>query len=144
MSLHQYSSLTIIMEPSVEIGPPSHDWKPYSNEMYSCCRIQKPIAKYPIMKAPCFEKEEIPVALKYPVIKPIFLNPSSPVVRKERYNKGEWTEEEHKAFVEGYKKYKRNWSLIARTYVFTRTRQQVRNHAVKYFLRMEKSKSDSE
>jgi len=46
--------------------------------------------------------------------------------------------------MEGYKKYKRNWSLIARTYVFTRTRQQVRNHAVKYFMRMQRNSNDWE
>jgi SHAQKYF class myb-like DNA-binding protein len=54
-------------------------------------------------------------------------------------NRGEWNEKEHNLFLKGYKKYQKNWALIAKEFVHTRTRQQVRNHAVKFFLKEEKA-----
>eukprot|EP01080_Neovahlkampfia_damariscottae_P007164 gene7164-11477_t len=54
-------------------------------------------------------------------------------------NRGEWNKEEHDLFMKGYKKYEKNWAMIAKEFVKTRTRQQVRNHAVKFFIKEEKA-----
>jgi hypothetical protein len=39
---------------------------------------------------------------------------------KVDYNTGSWTPEEHEGFIEGYEKYGRNWSKIAKEFVPTR------------------------
>ncbi|CAA7392055.1 unnamed protein product [Spirodela intermedia] len=50
-------------------------------------------------------------------------------------NSGPWTEEEHKAFLEGLaEKGMRNWRAISSEFVKTRTTKQVMSHAQKYFL----------
>nr|AYC76742.1 divaricata [Streptocarpus ionanthus] len=47
-----------------------------------------------------------------------------------------WTEEEHKRFLIGLKKYgKGDWRNISRNFVITRTPTQVASHAQKYFIR---------
>jgi SHAQKYF class myb-like DNA-binding protein len=46
---------------------------------------------------------------------------------------GVWNNHEHELFLKGYDKYGRNWSLISKEFVTTRTRQQVRSHAQKFF-----------
>ena len=50
---------------------------------------------------------------------------------------GRWTKEEHNKFVDGLRKYGKNWKLIE-DYVNTRSGSQIRSHAQKFFSRLEK------
>lgn len=50
---------------------------------------------------------------------------------------GRWTMQEHSRFLEGLQRYGKNWRAIARL-VSTRTANQARSHAQKYFLKAEK------
>mmetsp|Transcript_27408 Transcript_27408/g.29912 ORF Transcript_27408/g.29912 Transcript_27408/m.29912 type:complete len:515 (+) Transcript_27408:184-1728(+) len=52
---------------------------------------------------------------------------------------GRWTNEEHILFLQGLQLYNKQWKLIA-DLVKTRTVVQIRTHAQKYFLKMQKSK----
>ncbi|XP_010543227.2 PREDICTED: transcription factor DIVARICATA [Tarenaya hassleriana] len=55
---------------------------------------------------------------------------------KERKKGIPWTEEEHRRFLMGLKKYgKGDWRNISRNFVTTRTPTQVASHAQKYFIR---------
>ncbi|KAF7833748.1 transcription factor DIVARICATA-like [Senna tora] len=55
---------------------------------------------------------------------------------QERKKGVPWTEEEHKLFLLGLKKYgKGDWRNISRNFVVTRTPTQVASHAQKYFIR---------
>jgi SHAQKYF class myb-like DNA-binding protein len=49
-----------------------------------------------------------------------------------------WTDEEHQRFLEAVSRYGRNWKDIV-AFVGTRTVAQVRSHAQKYFIKLEKS-----
>ncbi|GAB4824498.1 hypothetical protein Ancab_007374 [Ancistrocladus abbreviatus] len=61
--------------------------------------------------------------------------PARPV-EQERKKGVPWTEEEHKLFLMGLKKYgKGDWRNISRNFVITRTPTQVASHAQKYFIR---------
>nr|AFH03060.1 R2R3-MYB transcription factor MYB8 [Epimedium sagittatum] len=55
---------------------------------------------------------------------------------QERKKGVPWTEDEHKLFLMGLKKYgKGDWRNISRNFVITRTPTQVASHAQKYFIR---------
>ncbi|CBI16001.3 unnamed protein product, partial [Vitis vinifera] len=68
---------------------------------------------------------------------PFTLEPSSTRPTDQERKKGvPWTEEEHKLFLLGLKKYgKGDWRNISRNFVVTRTPTQVASHAQKYFIR---------
>jgi SHAQKYF class myb-like DNA-binding protein len=50
---------------------------------------------------------------------------------------GRWTKEEHQRFIEGIKKYGKNWKQVE-DYVGTRSGAQIRSHAQKFFNRLER------
>ena len=51
--------------------------------------------------------------------------------------RGHWSKEEHSKFVEGIQMYGRDWKKIVE-HVGTRSSNQIRSHAQKYFLKIEK------
>ncbi|KAG6515952.1 hypothetical protein ZIOFF_026401 [Zingiber officinale] len=62
---------------------------------------------------------------------------------QERKKGVPWTEEEHKRFLLGLKKYgKGDWRNISRNFVITRTPTQVASHAQKYFIRLNSGGKD--
>ena len=50
---------------------------------------------------------------------------------------GRWTNEEHRLFLEGIRLFKRDWRSIER-HIGTRTCSQIRSHAQKYYMRIER------
>lgn len=62
---------------------------------------------------------------------------------QERKKGVPWTEQEHKLFLMGLKKYgKGDWRNISRDFVVSRTPTQVASHAQKYFLRLNSGGKD--
>ncbi|PKA48643.1 Transcription factor DIVARICATA [Apostasia shenzhenica] len=62
---------------------------------------------------------------------------------QERKKGVPWSEEEHKRFLMGLKKYgKGDWRNISRNFVLTRTPTQVASHAQKYFIRLNSGGKD--
>lgn len=56
---------------------------------------------------------------------------------EEKLSNGRWTKDEHQRFVEAIKIYGKNWKKVE-DYIGTRTGAQIRSHAQKFFLRLEK------
>ena len=50
---------------------------------------------------------------------------------------GRWTNEEHRLFLEGIRLFKRDWRSIEK-HIGTRTCSQIRSHAQKYYMRLER------
>ncbi|KAL0735128.1 hypothetical protein Bca4012_011338 [Brassica carinata] len=70
-------------------------------------------------------------------------SPAGRLPELERKKGVPWTEEEHKLFLMGLKKYgKGDWRNISRNFVITRTPTQVASHAQKYFIRQHSGGKD--
>ncbi|KAJ0261438.1 Homeodomain-like transcriptional regulator [Hirschfeldia incana] len=70
-------------------------------------------------------------------------SPAGRSLEMERKKGVPWTEEEHKLFLMGLKKYgKGDWRNISRNFVITRTPTQVASHAQKYFIRQHSGGKD--
>lgn len=54
---------------------------------------------------------------------------------------GRWTREEHDRFVEGLRKFGKNWRKVEE-FIGTRTGAQIRSHAQKYFNRLNKKREE--
>jgi SHAQKYF class myb-like DNA-binding protein len=63
-------------------------------------------------------------------------------IPKSRVREGRWTEKEHALFLEGYKVYGKSWKDLSR-YIGSRTPEQIRTHAQKYFAKHEKPRRSS-
>ncbi|EJK55834.1 hypothetical protein THAOC_24385, partial [Thalassiosira oceanica] len=55
--------------------------------------------------------------------------------RQVKQNIGNWTAEEHRLFLEGLERHGNNWAEVA-THVGSRTVDQIRSHAQKYFVKL--------
>ena len=64
-------------------------------------------------------------------------NKSSSGEKITKFNRGRWTEEEHKKFLKGIIEYGNNWKMVAKL-IKTRSSSQARSHAQKYFLKVKK------
>lgn len=121
-------------EPKISLCPPVYFFKPF----YELEKVQKhaPLAKFTpthnFEKKTYFKKES-------------HSDESQEVSEEDmnnldnsEMNRGEWTKEEHESFVKGNLLHGKNWALIAKQFVKSRTRQQVRNHAVKFAIRCQR------
>lgn len=52
---------------------------------------------------------------------------------EKKTNSGAWTCTEHELFLKGHQIHGRNWAIISKEFVKTRSRMQVASHAQKYF-----------
>lgn len=68
-------------------------------------------------------------------LKNVYVSPDGGIT-----NYGRWTEREHSAFVEGLRKYGRDWKKIG-ALIKTRTGVQIRTHAQKYFMKLREANS---
>jgi SHAQKYF class myb-like DNA-binding protein len=70
------------------------------------------------------------------------MDPASPDLsvhggKSRQKTTGRWTKEEHQRFIEGIKKYGKNWKQVE-DHVGTRSGAQIRSHAQKFFIRLER------
>jgi SHAQKYF class myb-like DNA-binding protein len=65
------------------------------------------------------------------------LSSSSTLKSESEVSNGRWTKEEHERFVDAIKQHGKNWKKVEET-VATRTGAQIRSHAQKFFLKVEK------
>ena len=56
---------------------------------------------------------------------------------------GRWTSEEHRRFIDALKKFGKQWKKVEE-YVHTRSGAQIRSHAQKYFLKIQKEYPDQD
>ena len=61
----------------------------------------------------------------------------SSVEKSSAKSSGRWTKEEHQRFIDGLKKFGKNWKQVEE-YVATRNGAQIRSHAQKFFNRLER------
>ena len=69
------------------------------------------------------------------------MNDSSLETKKSK-KAGHWSKKEHALFLQGIKLHGKNWKKIAGC-VGTRSSNQIRSHAQKYFIKLEKKKNSS-
>lgn len=99
----------------------------------------------------CFNSEEAREGPAAPVQAEGPVRPTDPVAMEAEQEDmvfirgGKWSSEEHQAFLEGYARFGRSWRDIT-TVVPTRTAEQIRTHAQKYFKaeRQRRAKSDDD
>eukprot|EP01080_Neovahlkampfia_damariscottae_P001803 gene1803-945_t len=129
----KYSGAMTVMEPTVRLKPDDVTFKPYKHEdifiQLRCMEVKHEVPPEPEQEPePSREVQEI----EYKRPKTI------------GENMGVWNTQEHNLFLRGFKKYGRNWSIIAKEFVTTRTRQQVRSHAQKFFRKNQMEPEDIE
>ena len=56
----------------------------------------------------------------------------------ESYNTGRWSQDEHLKFIDGILKYGNEWKKV-QEFIKTRSSNQARSHAQKFFLRIKKN-----
>lgn len=69
------------------------------------------------------------------------MNNSAPEIDKESRH-GHWTKEEHARFLQSISLYGKDWKKVVE-HVGTRSSNQVRSHAQKYFLKLERKSKNS-
>ena len=126
----KYSQEKFILEPSVKVEPEDVSFKPYKTTDV-------------FLKLTSLRNDSLMLEAKLEIEEP---KDEKQDKRSKTIgeNMGIWNAEEHDLFLKGYKKYGRNWSLISKEYVTTRTRQQVRSHAQKFFRKNQLEPEDIE
>lgn len=61
--------------------------------------------------------------------------------RRSTLGRGRWMKEEHDDFLVGLEVCGRDWTAISRRFVPSRTVTQVRTHAQKYFMKMDRGQA---
>ena len=74
----------------------------------------------------------------------LFMNGDTAETKKKRnkYSQGHWNKSEQERFMKGLEKHGRDWNMVQKV-VRTRDLTQVRSHAQKCFLKMEKRDIDA-
>jgi len=69
------------------------------------------------------------------------VSPSPIIAHRSAPGSGRWTKEEHEGFLVGLRTCGRDWTAIAAHWVSTRSVTQVRTHAQKYYLKIDRGHS---